>query len=95
MDINEYIEKLLIDKLFLKSEYHRYMYNDYNIQNVDGIIDANSLHMIICNAKRNWRLRSLLVDILTYCDNNSMSDENFRLLLKFPIRYRNIPWIAI
>lgn len=87
--INDYVTRLLSDKQFCDREYQIYRDNCYIICNVDGNIAPAILNLAIRRAKWNRKIRSMLSDILNYVDEKSISDENFRLLLRFRGRRRN------
>lgn len=88
MDINHYVEQLLSNKKFCKSEYKGFLDNTYSIENVCGVIKPDLLYRVICKALKSKIYRMLLSDILTYIDATSMDDTNFQLLFKFPRKYR-------
>ena len=88
ININDYVHKLLKSKSFRKNEYRNFIANDYVIEGVEGIIRPELLTHVIGKAKRNKSFRVLLSDILTYVDSESISDQNFQLLLKFPKKQR-------
>lgn len=88
MDINDWTNRILYDKLFCKSEYKKFVDHDYSIDNVSGFIASNTLYRVICKAKRKKIYRDFLSDILFYTNADSMTDLNFRLLLKFPKKYK-------
>ncbi len=87
-DVNSYAIKLMNDKNFCKSEYKKYIQNDFSLQNIVGIINANVLQNVIRKAKRKKQVRLMLSDLLLYADKNSITDKNFQLILKFSNRYR-------
>ena len=88
INVNNYAIKLINDKNFCKLEYRKYIQNDFSFQNIVGIINANVLQKVINKAKRNKRVRLMLSDLLLYADKNSITDENFQLILRFSNRYR-------
>lgn len=88
-DINEYVQELLRDRQFQNSEYHNFLKNCYSIASTYGILSAGTLFAVLKRAKRSHRLRVMLPDILLYINAGSMTDENFRLVLSFPHRWRN------
>lgn len=88
MNINDYVYKLLKSKSFRKDEYRSFITNDYAIADVEGIIRPELLTQVIRKAKRNKSFRVLLSDILTYIDSESISDQNFQLLLTFHKKQR-------
>ena len=81
MHIDEYAVSLLIDKAYRNSEYDKFVENCYSIQNVDGNINPDILNKVIRMAKWNRKLRSMLTDMLCYTDGNSITSDNFQLLL--------------
>lgn len=89
MHIDEYAVSLLIDKAYRNSEYDKFVENCYSIQNVDGNINPDILNKVIRMAKWNRKLRSMLTDVLCYTDGNSITSDNFQLLLHFSHKYRN------
>lgn len=88
MDINDYVVKLLNNRIFRKNEIRKFVANDYTIEDIDGIIGADLLYEVISKAKRNKELRMLLPEILGYIKSESMSDKNFIALLSFSKKYR-------
>lgn len=88
ININDYVHKLLNSKSFCKNEYRNYIANDYVIEGVEGIIRPELLTQAICKAKTNKLFRVSLSDILIYVDSESISDQNFQMLLKFPKKQR-------
>ena len=88
-DINEYVLRLLGDKQFQNSEYHNFLGNCYSIASAYGILSAGTLFAVLKRAKWSHKLRVMLPDILLYINAGSMTDENFRLVLSFPRRWRN------
>ena len=80
--------QLLSSRNFLNSEYRKFIDAGYALQNVEGFISKDILKSVISKAKRNQKLRKMLTDILLYVNKESISDENFRLLLKFRGRYK-------
>ena len=86
--INDYVSKLISDGFFLKEEYSKYVRNSYGLENVFGIIHPNILSTIIRKAKYNRKMRYMLSDILLYSDNTSITDANFRSILKFPPKWK-------
>jgi len=88
IDINDYARMLLSSRSFCKNEYKKFYDNTYEIEGVEGIIRPEVLQQVIRKAARNRFLREMLTDILAYIDAESISDQNFRLLLKFPERNR-------
>lgn len=89
MHINNYATKLIADKKFLKDEYSKYIANNFGLENIFGIIYPDILSQIIYKAKYHRKMRHMLSDILLYTDKSSMTDANFRMLLKFPPKWRN------
>lgn len=89
MDINEFAEKIAVDKRFRNIEYHKFINNCYILNDVNGNIQASVLTEIIYVAKRNRRVRSLLSGILWFTNKDSISDENFQLLLTFSEKVRS------
>lgn len=93
--IDDYAAALLSDRSFLNKEYRKYVDNCYMLQNVDGDIKPDILNAVIRKAKWNRKIGSMLGDILMYVNSDSISDENFRMLLRFPPRKRNTYLISI
>lgn len=89
MNVNEYVRRLLSDKQFFRSEYIRYVDNGYYIDKITGILSDESLYAVICKARWNKKLRRMLDHLLWYIDGRNLSDQHFRMLLKFPRRCRN------
>ena len=87
--IDAYVALLLSNRRFLNAEYRKFVDNCYILENIDGDIDPDILNKVIRKAKWNPKLRSMLTGILWYVDGNSITNENFRLLLQFPRRKRN------
>ena len=88
INVNEYILFLLSDKYFCKCEYYKYIENEYSIENIEGVITAETLSRIIHRAKRNKKIRELLVELLYYVNEESITNSNFVLLCSFPQRFR-------
>ena len=88
VDINDWTNKIIYDKHFCKSEYKKYVENNYSIDNVSGFVTSNILHKFITKAKRKKIYRVFLSDILSYTNADSITDRNLRLLLKFPSKYK-------
>lgn len=89
MDINAFAKKIAVDKQFRNEEYHKFINNCYILNDVNGNIQASVLTEIIYVAKRNRRVRSLLSGILWFTNKDSISDENFQLLLTFSEKVRS------
>lgn len=89
MNINNYCLRLMTDRQFLKQEYRKYINNCYGIENAEGTLCYDILHSLLLTAKRKRKIRDMLRDILWYVDDRSISDTNFRMILKFPSKYRN------
>lgn len=87
--IDDYATTLLSDRGFRNIEYRKYVENCYILQNVEGNINPDVLTAVIRKAKWNRKVRSMLVDLLSYVNKNSISDENFRMLLCFSRKKRN------
>ena len=87
--IDNYATALLSDRGFCNKEYRKYVDNCYILQNVEGNINPDVLNAVIRKAKWDRKIRSMLVDILSYVNENSISDENFRMLLCFSPQKRN------
>lgn len=87
--IDNYATALLSDRSFRNIEYRKYVDNCYVLQHVEGDINPDVLNAVIRKAKWNRRIRSMLVDILSYVNKNSISDENFRMLLYFSRKKRD------
>lgn len=87
--IDDYATALLSDSHFRNTEYRKYVDNCYLLQQIIGNINPDILNAVIHKAKWNWKIRGMLVDILSYVNGDSISDENFRMLLQFPRRQRN------
>lgn len=88
-NINEYAEMLIRNRSFRNKAYREYVSNGYSISNVNGNIMPCVLKQLICCAKSNRKIRDMLFDILYYVNTESVTDENFQLLLRFPKKYRN------
>lgn len=86
--INEYAIRLLTNKSYLTSEYNKFKKNFYIIQNVEGNINPDILNRVIHYAKRKRKLKKILTNMLCYTDRNSISDDNFKLLICFSRKYR-------
>lgn len=84
LDINVFARNILADKKYLNQAYSKYISNCYEIDNVTGVITAENLKMLIIKARKNKKLCKMLNSILWYISENSITDENFNLLLKFP-----------
>ena len=89
MHINDYSMLLLSNRRFLKIEYRRFVNNCYILQNIVGNIDSSILHTLIIKAKLNRKFRTMLSSILFYVDKDSISNENFQLLMHFSRKKRN------
>ena len=87
-NINEYVCELLSNHSFRKNEYRKFIANDYVIEKVEGVIRPELLTQVIVKAKRNKIFKLLLSDILVYIDSESISNQNFQLLLRFPSKQR-------
>ena len=83
MHIDKYIALLLSDKHFLNNEYKKYLNNGCIICNITGNVSANVLQATIRKAMINKKMYDMLADILYHVDNNSITHENFCLILKF------------
>ena len=89
MDINAFAKKIAVDKQFRNEEYHKFLNNCYILNEVSGNIQAPVLTKILYAAKQNRRVCSLLSGILWFSNKDSISDENFQLLLSFPEKERS------
>lgn len=89
MNINDYSLRLINDRQFLNREYKRFVNNCYAIEDVDGTVRCDILYSYLKAAKRKRKLRNMLGELLWYVDAQSISDINFRLILEFPLGYRN------
>lgn len=89
VDIDTYVELLISDRKYLAKEYRKYVDNCYIIQDVKGDISNNVLIGVIKKAFWNRKLRAMLDGILWHTNKNSITDEVFRLILKFPYKQRN------
>lgn len=88
VDVNCFVERLLNNRSFCNLAYLEYVENDCGINNISGYIDSKVLKRAIKCAKRNRKIREMLSDILLYVNASSMTDENFRMLLRFPYKCR-------
>ncbi len=88
IDINCIVEKLLINRSFRNKLYLEYKANNYSLIDVSGYINSNILKRAIKFAKRNRKVRNMLSDILFFVNASSITDENFRMLLRFPYKCR-------
>ena len=86
--VNDYASKLIADNRFRKIEYIKYVDNCYMLHNVWGNIDSSILNAVICKAKWNRKIRRMLIAILSYVNTDSITDENFRMILRFPRQKR-------
>ncbi|MGM9669459.1 MAG: hypothetical protein ACI3VZ_06870 [Faecousia sp.] len=93
--IDDYAAALLADRNFRNIEYRKFVDNCYILQNIDGDIDPGILNAVIRKAKRNRKMRLMLGGILWYVNKDSITDENFRMLLSFPRRERDTYLAAI
>lgn len=84
MNINDWANRILYDKPFCRSEYQKFVGQNDSLDRVTGFIDSNLLYQVIRKAKRRRIYRDFLSDLLYYTNADSMTDRNFRLLLKFP-----------
>lgn len=89
MNINEYAIKLISDKRFLRHQYAQYVDDNYELKNVSGVINPRNLSKVIHRAKYSIAIRNMLSDILLYADKTSITDANFRMLLRFRPKWRN------
>lgn len=88
MDINTFAEKIIADKKFRNEALRRYEDNCYILDEVSGNITASALKSTIYAAKCNRKICSILPGILWHSNKDSVSDENFLLLLSFPQKVR-------
>lgn len=88
LDVNYFAERILNDRYFRNQAYFEFIANNYGIDNVFGHVDPKILNRLIKRAKWNHKIRDMLTDILLYVDASSMTDENFRMLLRFPYKCR-------
>jgi len=89
IDVNDFVERMLSNREFRNQAYFAYEANDYGINNISGYIDAKVLKRVIKFAKRNHKTRVMLSDILLYANASSVTDENFKMLLRFPYKCRD------
>ena len=88
MNIDDYSLRLANDRKFLRSEYKKFTNSCYVIEGVVGTMHCDVLYSYLTAAKRKRNLRKMLGELLWYTDAQSISDENFKLILNFPSRYR-------
>lgn len=89
MHIDAYCIKLLENRAFLTDEYKKFYDNCYILQNVKGAINSEVLSNVIKRALWNRKVQSLLTGILWYVNKDSITDDVFRMLLRFPYRIRH------
>lgn len=88
IDVNVYVKKVIESKEFRKNEFQNFTANNFSIDKLNGILTANVLTLLLRKAKWNRILRLLLTDLLYYVDSKSMTDANFRSLLKLNRKYK-------
>ena len=89
MPVDEYIHGLISDQKFRNNEYRKLIKNGYDIDSIEGNASPDVLGALIQKAKRNKHLQDLLVGLLPYTDENSITEYNFSLLCSFRKRTRN------
>ena len=89
VDVNAYVKKLIESKAFRKKAFQDFTSNNFSIDKIYGVLTADGLHLLLQKAKRNRIFQLLLTDLLNYVDSMSMTDTNFRLLLKSNRKYRS------
>lgn len=89
VDVNTYVKKLIVSKMFRKKAFQNFTANNFSIDKIYGIMTADVLNLLLHKTKRNRILQLLLTDLLNYVDSMSMTDTNFRLLLKLNRKYRS------
>lgn len=89
--IDSFVIRLIKDKQFRKQIYHMFILNSYELSVSDdyNCISPEVLRLTIQKARYNRIIRQMLPTILAFADNNSLTDENFRMLLRFRGKYRN------
>ena len=95
-DINNYINALLTDKLYLNEQFDVFAQNYYTINEIyNNTIKVNILNNLLKEAKRNYKLRSMLGELLLYADGKEISESTFRLIDKFDKKTRNNCYFAL
>lgn len=89
VDVNVYVKNLIESKTFRKKAFQDFTSNNFSIDKIYGVLTADGLHLLLQKAKRNRIFQLLLTDLLNYVDSMSMTDTNFRLLLKSNRKYRS------
>ena len=87
-DVNDYVSNLLQNRGLRKKAFRDFSENNYSVDNLCGVLTAERLHALLLEARHSRILKMLLTDLLYYVDSESMTDENFSLLLKFRTKYR-------
>lgn len=91
MHIDDYVEKFLLNKHFRNNQYCMFIKNCYTIEDVEGNLSSAILKKAILRAFWDRKMRYILTDILLCnIDGNSITNENFSLLLKFRGRRKKI-----
>ena len=84
LHINNFANRLLTDRQFRKTAYTDTVKNNaYIFDCTYGHIDPEILSRIIHKARTNRRIKFFLSDILFHVNRSSLSDANFKALLRF------------
>jgi len=88
MDINELAEKIISDKKFRNEVLCRYKQNCYILDKVEGSFTASVLQKMLYTSRHSRKLCAILPGMLWYSNEESISDENFQLILSYPQKIR-------
>lgn len=88
-EVNDFAIRLMENPQFRSNQYALFLSNNYAFEHIYGILSADTLKSILKRARRNKVLRVMLSDLLLYVDKNTISHENFQMLLRFPTAIRN------